>query len=187
MKLIYSLAAAALVVACAPEQSQPDTTDAAAAPAAEADSTADAGSASAASDEAPASAKNIVMGVYQAFEYGDIEGVTRNFSPDIVWMEAENSPYSDRNPYTGAEEIVTGLFARLGGEWNYFNATPEEFISEGDKVVTIGRYRASYKDTGKEMDIPFVHVWTVEDGAITSFQQYTDTLAHTVVMLEEEE
>ena len=43
-------------------------------------------------------------------------------------------------------------------------------------------YTAKHGETGKEMDIPFVHVWTVEDGEITSFQQYTDTLAHTAVM-----
>lgn len=132
--------------------------------------------------EADASPVNLVMGVYDAFEYGDMDGVTANFSPDIVWNEAENSPYADRNPYEGAEEIVSELFARLGGEWDYFNATPSEFISEGDKVVALGRYTAKHGETGKEMDIPFVHVWTVEDGSITGFQQYTDTLTHTEVM-----
>ena len=55
-------------------------------------------------------------------------------------------------------------------------------IAEDDKVVAIGRYTAEHGETGKSMDIPFVHVWTVKDGRITAFQQYTDTLTHTDVM-----
>ena len=124
----------------------------------------------------------VVQGVYDGFAGGDIAAVAATFAEDIVWNEAENSPYADRNPYEGADEIVSGLFARLGGEWAYFNATPSDFVSEGDTVVAIGRYTAEHGETGKEMDIPFVHVWTVEDGKITSFQQYTDTLTHTEAM-----
>ncbi|MEQ9314402.1 MAG: nuclear transport factor 2 family protein [Henriciella sp.] len=185
MKLMISIAAIALLAACSPgepQQASSEPDPAASMPTAEAEAPA-----GAAADEAPADPKAIVQGVYQAFEYGDIEGVTMSFAPDIVWNEAEGSPYSDGNPYVGAEAIVTGVFARLGGEWTYFNATPEEFIADGDKVAAIGRYRARNKATEKEMDIPFVHVWTVVDGAITGFQQYTDTLTHTEVMLADEE
>ncbi|WP_370234698.1 MULTISPECIES: nuclear transport factor 2 family protein [Henriciella] len=123
-----------------------------------------------------------VKTVYDGFATGDIALATSNFAESIVWTEAENSPYADQNPYEGTDEIVTGLFARLGGEWEYFNAVPSEFIAEGNRVVSLGRYTAKHGETGKEMDIPFVHVWTVEDGEITSFQQYTDTLAHSAVM-----
>lgn len=124
----------------------------------------------------------IVQGVYDGFANGDIAAVTADFSEAIVWNEAENSPYSDLNPYQGADEIVSGLFARLGGEWAYFNATPSDYVAEGNKVVAIGRYTAEHGETSKSMDIPFVHVWTVENGKITAFQQYTDTLTHTEVM-----
>ena len=177
MRRTISVAAIALLAACSQAEQAETPADAAPAPA-----EAETAATPASEGEAPASPTALVQGVYQAFEYGDIAGVTANFSPDIVWNEAENSPYSDRNPYEGADAIVSGLFARLGGEWSYFNAVPSEFITEGGKVVTIGRYTAKHGETGKEMDIPFVHVWTVEDGAITSFQQYTDTLTHTEVM-----
>ena len=175
MKRIFAIAAFGLAAAC----SDTAATDLAAeTPPPPAETETDA----AETPDAPALPVNLVMGVYNAFEYGDIEGVTANFAPGIVWNEAENSPYADQNPYEGADEIVTGVFARLGGEWDYFSATPSEFIAQGDKVVAIGRYRAKHAGTGKEMDIPFVHVWTVEDGAITAFQQHTDTLTHTEVM-----
>jgi ketosteroid isomerase-like protein len=46
----------------------------------------------------------------------------------------------------------------------------------------IGHYKARYTATGETLDAPFVHVWTVQDGEITSFQQYTDTVAHSAAM-----
>ncbi len=175
MKRIFAVAVIGLAVACSAPASTDETAET---PPTPAESETDAVE----TPDAPTSPVNLVMGVYNAFEYGDIEGVTANFALGIVWNEAENSPYADQNPYEGADEVVNGVFARLGGEWDYFSATPSEFIADGDKVAAIGRYRAKHTGTGKEMDIPFVHVWTVEDGAITAFQQYTDTLTHTEVM-----
>lgn len=125
--------------------------------------------------------------VYEGFSLGDIARATEKFAEAIVWNEAESSPYSDENPYEGADEIVSRLFARLGSEWDYFEAIPSEFIADGDRVVALGRYRAKHAGTGKEMDIPFAHVWTVEAGEITGFQQYTDTLTHTQVMVSDAE
>ncbi|MGB3625052.1 MAG: nuclear transport factor 2 family protein [Henriciella sp.] len=178
MKYLHTIVAIGLLAACAPATTEP----AAEAQAPPVDAEMEVVEAA----EASASAENIVKGVYQGFEYGDMDAVTASFSRDIIWNEAENSPYSDQNPYEGADEIVTGLFARLGGEWDFFNAVPSEFISESDKVVAIGRYTAKHARSGKEMDIPFVHVWTVEDGEITGFQQYTDTLGHTEAMVADE-
>ena len=97
-------------------------------------------------------------------------------SPDIVWNEAENFPYADRNPYLGPEAILTGVFGRIGTDWEGFAPVPEEFLDAGDTVVVLGRYRGTYKATGRTLDAQFVHVWRVEDGKAVAFQQYTDTL-----------
>jgi ketosteroid isomerase-like protein len=124
------------------------------------------------------SRKNIalVQGIYGAFKAGDVAGVVGRMSPDIVWNEAENFPYADRNPYLGPEAILTGVFARLGTEWEGFAAIPEEFLDAGDTVIVLGRYRGTYLATGRALDAQLVHVWRVEDGKAVAFQQYTDTL-----------
>ncbi|WP_158548408.1 nuclear transport factor 2 family protein [Parvularcula marina] len=135
----------------------------------------------AASDD---SAKAPVEMIYEGFAAGDMAMVLGTMSPDIVWNEAEGNPYSDKNPYEGPEAVLTGLFARLGGEWDGFSATPAEFVVDGDRVVVFGRYGGINLATGKPLDVPFVHSWTVEDGKIIAFQQYTDTLTHTAAMTE---
>ena len=61
-------------------------------------------------------------------------------------------------------------------DWEGFAPVPEEFLDAGDTVVVLGRYRGTYKATGRTLDAQFVHVWRVEDGKAVAFQQYTDTL-----------
>lgn len=118
----------------------------------------------------------LVQGIYAAFKAGDVPGVVARMSPEIVWNEAENFPYADRNPYLGPEAILTGVFARYGTDWDGFAAIPDEYLDAGDTVVVLGRYHGAYKPTGRALNAQLVHVWRVEDGRAVAFQQYTDTL-----------
>lgn len=119
---------------------------------------------------------DVIRGVYAAFQKGDIPAVLAAMTPDIVWNEAENFIYADRNPYVGPEAILQGVFMRLGGEWNGFAVREEDLIDAGDTVVTTGRYGGAYKTTGQSINAQFVHVWKFRNGKIASFQQYVDTL-----------
>ena len=122
-----------------------------------------------------------VQAIYDGFASGDIPTVVAQMSPDIIWNEAENHPYADGNPYVGPDAIVSGVFVRLGTEWTGFAATPVEFIEDGSRIAVLGRYTATNEATGKALDAQFVHAWTVEDGKVTRFQQYTDTAQHAAV------
>lgn len=60
-------------------------------------------------------------------------------------------------------------------KWDGFTVTPSVVSDAGSTVVGEGRYTGTYKATGKSIDAQFCHVFGVEDGKLTSFQQYTDT------------
>ncbi len=124
----------------------------------------------------------LIRAVYAAFAAGDIDGVVSLMAPDIVWNEAENFPYADGNPYVGPDAILGGVFARLGSEWDGFAVVPEEFLDAGDAVVVAGRYRGTYKATGRAFDADMLHIWRVRDGKVAGFRQYTDTLQAARVM-----
>jgi ketosteroid isomerase-like protein len=117
----------------------------------------------------------IVKGLYEAFARGDVPAVLETLSQDIVWNEAEGFPYADHNPYVGPQAIVEGVFMRLGTEWDGWTLDLQDFVAGDDAVVAMGRYRASYKANGKDLDAQFAHVWKLRDGKAVSFQQYTDT------------
>jgi ketosteroid isomerase-like protein len=118
----------------------------------------------------------VIEGIYDAFSRGDIGAVMAAMAPNIVWNEAENFPYADRNPYVGPEAIVQGVFARIGAEWDGFAVNIDEILDAGDKVVACGRYKGTVKRSGKPVNAQIVHIWTVENGKAASFQQYADTL-----------
>lgn len=127
---------------------------------------------------------DLIRTLCAAFAAGDVPGVVSCMAPDIVRSETENFPYADGNPYCGPDANLSGVFARLGGEWDGFAAAPGEFLeaisgrdqAPGDAIIELGRYAGTHRATGRALDAQFAHVWRVSGGKAVSFQQYTDTL-----------
>lgn len=97
----------------------------------------------------------------------------RGLDPEVRWTEAEGFPYA--GTYTGPDAVLNGVFARLGGEWEGFQAVPSEFVDGGDQVVALGRYAGTYKATGRSFEADFAHVWTLRDSQAVRFRQYVDS------------
>jgi ketosteroid isomerase-like protein len=124
----------------------------------------------------PGANAQLIQSLYDAFARGDAATVLGGLDPKVVWNEAENIEYADRNPYVGPQAVAEGVFGRLMAEWDGFSVTPQQFVSEGDVVVVTGRYRARHKASRTPIDAQFVHVWTLRAGKVVTFQQYADTL-----------
>jgi len=117
----------------------------------------------------------VVKGMYEAFGKGDIQTVLAALDPQVEWWEAENFIYAEGNPYVGPEAVLTGVFARIGAEWEGFAVTPKEVLDAGDTTIGHGYYSGTYRKTGKQARAQFAHFFTFRDGKIVKFQQYTDT------------
>jgi ketosteroid isomerase-like protein len=111
---------------------------------------------------------------YAAFGRGDLEGATANFSDGIRWENPE-APQLPNSGLTQGKDQVKQLFAALADHWSSFTITPDEFIESGDTVVVLSHSEATGKDTGKEVKLPWVHVWRFSDGKVTEVQALTDT------------
>jgi len=118
--------------------------------------------------------KQIIESAYQSFATGDIPGLLGTFDENIEWTEAEGFPYG--GTYTGAGAILENVFMKIGGEWEGFSVVPREIHDAGETIVALGTYSGKYNKTGKSMSVPFAHVWTLRDGKVVKFVQYTDTL-----------
>lgn len=121
-------------------------------------------------------ARALVEGIYAAFAAGDMAAFTMALAPDVMWNEAENYPYADRNPYRGVQQIMEGVFGRTAEDWDNFAVHMTDLIDGGDRVVAMGRYSGTHKKTGNPLDVQAAHVWTIENGKVVRFQQYLDTL-----------
>tara|TARA_R110002111_G_C5736953_1_gene349235 strand:- start:113 stop:532 length:420 start_codon:yes stop_codon:yes gene_type:complete len=119
---------------------------------------------------------SIIEDLYKAFTTGDVPAVLGVMSTDIIWNEADNFPYADGNPYIGPEAVLNGVFARSIDQWENFAVDIEEILDAGDTVIAFGRYKGTFKATGKAQNTQIVHVWRIQDGKIVRFQQHADTL-----------
>jgi ketosteroid isomerase-like protein len=119
--------------------------------------------------------KEIVESVYASFATGDVPAVLALMHPEIEWNEAEGFPLHD-GTFVGPQAVVDGVFMRLGEIGDEFSAVPETIVADGDTVVAIGAYTWKHKTTGDPAEVKMVHVWTVDDGKLTGFQQHVDTV-----------
>ena len=116
----------------------------------------------------------IVRRSYVAFAADDMDGVVGDMHPEIVWHQAQGLPHG--GVYHGLDEVRRNIFDPLDRDWwSEFTAEPEEFLDAGDEVVVLGRYRGVAKGSGKKLDVPFVHVWTLQGEKAIRFRQFLDT------------
>jgi ketosteroid isomerase-like protein len=119
-------------------------------------------------------AVDLVRRSYDAFDSGDMDAVVADMHPEIEWHQAQGLPHGGL--YHGIDEVRRNIFDPLDEQWwDEFTADPEEFLDAGPDVVVVGRYRGTAKGTGKQLDVPFVHIWTVQDNKAIRFRQFLDT------------
>jgi ketosteroid isomerase-like protein len=103
-----------------------------------------------------------------------MDGVLGDMDPEIVWHQAQGLPHG--GIYNGLEAVRANVFDPLDEQWwDEFSAAPDEFLEAGEQVVVLGRYRGVAKGTAKVLDVPFVHVWTLQDEKAVTFRQFLDT------------
>ena len=121
-----------------------------------------------------ASPTEIATRSYRAFARDDLDAVLADMHPEIEWHQAQGLPHGGL--YQGLDEVRRNVFDPLDRDWwEEFVVEPEEFLESGEQVVVLGRYRGVAKETGKALDVPFVHVWTFRDGLAVRFRQFLDT------------
>jgi ketosteroid isomerase-like protein len=116
----------------------------------------------------------IVKKAYECFGSGDIQGLMELYSDDISWI----TPKVDNAAHSGArqgKDSVAEFFELLSKNEEFTEFEPTEFISEGDKVVVLGRFTTNVISTGNSYSTDWVHVTTVENGKITAFKEFFDT------------
>jgi ketosteroid isomerase-like protein len=116
----------------------------------------------------------IVKAHYDANERRDFAGMLAEIGPQTEWTEMAGFPCA--GTYIGREEIVANVFEALGAQFDNYTFKLERLLDAGADVVGIGDYTGTAKNTGKSFQARVVHLWTVSNGSILKFEQFTDTL-----------
>jgi ketosteroid isomerase-like protein len=120
--------------------------------------------------------KRLVMEGYQKYQNGDIPALLQMYHDDAVWIEPDSEHIPFAGKHAGKGEIAR-FFQDLDRASQALRFVPKDFIAEGDKVIVTGEATWLVRDTGRTYDSPWVHIFTLRDGKVASFQDYHDTAA----------
>jgi hypothetical protein len=79
-----------------------------------------------------------------------------------------------RKTYTGPHGMLKEFFGEISAKYAVWEVNVDRIMDAGDNVTVIGSYSARIMD-GPEETLPFVHVWSAENGVITAVVCCTDT------------
>jgi uncharacterized protein len=118
----------------------------------------------------------IVHEAYANFKSGNIPALLELCADDITWQlpQMENVPFGGRRSTRAG---VGEFFALVNASEEALRFEPNEIVAQGDKVVSLGYYQWRVKTTGREFNSDFAHVFTIRNGKIVAFHEYTDTAA----------
>ena len=118
----------------------------------------------------------VIEAAYEKFSAGDIEGLLDFMAEDVEWVLPEISGI----PFSGARKgraSVCAVFDGILGQQDPINFDVDGMVAQGNRVAAFGQYTWQVKATGRRYAAHWAHIWTVTEGKITSFQEYTDRAA----------
>jgi ketosteroid isomerase-like protein len=117
-----------------------------------------------------------VQGIYDAFSRGDVPGVLGRLDQgaELAFEAPSSVPWAGQ--WRGTDGW-TKFFQTLATHLDGITVKMQPFAAQGDRVVFAGRYTAKVKATGKAIDSPLVHLWTVRNGKALKCQEMANTAA----------
>jgi ketosteroid isomerase-like protein len=114
----------------------------------------------------------LIRDAYASFQQGDIASVLGILAERVEWDVTSILPQAGSwRGRDGAQEF----FEQLGSQWADLTIDVEQFVSDGDHVVAIGRAAGRLREHGDAAaGYAFVHMFTVADGAVTRFREWAD-------------
>lgn len=120
--------------------------------------------------------KNIalVRDLYSSFNLGNDYRIAQLLSQDIHWNQMDGFPGKGR--CVGISEVLGYVFEGLRSEWTDWQSVAKDFFADGDTVFVKGYYSGIHRLTRKSFKVPFIGEYKIQEGKISEFNQFTDTL-----------
>jgi ketosteroid isomerase-like protein len=117
----------------------------------------------------------LVQSLYAAFGRGDIATIVSAAAPDVVWhVHGRPKDYPALGVHKGPQGVKK-FFEIVADTQDVSSFTPREFYPSGDKVFVRGHYAWTMRKTGKSVSMEWLHMFTVRDGKLAAFDEFTDT------------
>jgi ketosteroid isomerase-like protein len=113
---------------------------------------------------------DLVREVHAGWARGDFGVGADRLTLDFEWHQFPQAV----EPGTRRGEAVGGALRKIFDVYENVRVEATEFLDAGDKVVVVGRRRATGKGSGLQLDDPVALVWTLRDGKLARTEFFTD-------------
>ena len=118
----------------------------------------------------------VIKDAYAAFQRGDVAAIVNACDENVEWYGVIGT--EGVLPQSGLRHgraAVAEFFKQVAESTDFNSFEPKEFVAQGDKVVAQGSYSARMKPSGQTYASDWVMVFTVRNGKVTGFQEYSDS------------
>lgn len=123
---------------------------------------------------------DFVQKLYDCFRRGEIQTILDHLTDDVDWSFEGPAIIPFAGKRKGPAQ-VRGFFDGLGSTLRDMKLTISDYVAQGDRVATTGRFAATVSETGKSFDVPIAHFFTVRNGKVSKLIDLTDTAAQAEV------
>jgi hypothetical protein len=118
-----------------------------------------------------------VSAIYDGFSRGDLEPAIMLMADNVRWIHP-----GDKNliPFAGvfvSPDGVREFFNQAISSLENLGQKIDSCITQGNKTAVIGEESYRVVSTGKTYFTRWVHLYTIEKGLVTEFEEFADTAA----------
>ena len=113
--------------------------------------------------------------VYEAFGRGDVAAILDAVTDDVDWAAEASSAAVPWYGVRYGKDAVAAFFAAFGSTMEVGEFTPVSFAANETDVLTVVRFRAKSRRTGKTAAMDLHHFFRFRDGKIAYYRGTEDT------------
>jgi ketosteroid isomerase-like protein len=114
-----------------------------------------------------------VRKAYSDFNAGRIGDVLALLDENVEWDEP-GWLFMPRARYQGPAAVRRGVFETVPQYWDSLRLEPDEFLGFADRVLARGKFVGRLKGARDEIEVPYLHLWTLRGGKIVKGEAFID-------------
>ena len=113
----------------------------------------------------------LIGGIYEAFGRGDVDYIIDQLTDDVRWVTHLEPIVPWSGDYSGKANVPR-FFEAIANSVETTAFSPEEFVAQGETVVSTGEYGCTVKANGKSSLTPWVFIWKLRQGKVAGYEQF---------------
>jgi uncharacterized protein len=116
-----------------------------------------------------------ITGVYEAFGRGDVAAILDAVTDDVDWAAEAASSAAPWYGVRHGKDAVAAFFSDFGSAMEVEEFTPVSLAANDTDVLTVVRFRAQSRSTGRIAQMNLHHYFRFCDGKIAYYRGTEDT------------